>query len=217
MVDFQQDTSKEDVLRGLESKKKEKEMELKKIEEQKKKELEETESEIRKAKDAVTRAQQQKSAEHEEHLKALEELEKKKEELLRELAKSESGSLEEMIAKEKVQFTDEMRANVQYMTSELHGEQASIYAITNYNVYSQLTEIRNKAAAGEYITGAEREFVEEAQKQAQRFITDQDYLSAKDPFDYVERTQDVLTQINNYVNLRKRDAGSGQKVRRGEL
>jgi DNA repair exonuclease SbcCD ATPase subunit len=216
MVDFQQDTSREDVVRKLEVKKKEKESELKKLEEQKKKELEETEAEIRKAKDAVTRAQKRKSAEEEEITKALEELEKKKEALLAELASSEKGSLEEMIAEEKVRFTDEARANVQYMTAELRAEEATIYAITNYNVLNHLTEIRNKAAAGEYISGAEREFVEEAQKQAKRFVTDQDYLSVKDPFDYVERTQDVLSQIDNYVNLRKKE-GTPSKTRRGEL
>lgn len=216
MVEFQQDTTREDVLRKLESKKKEKESEFKNLEAQKKKELEETEAEIRKAKDAVTRIQKKKSADHEEHLRLIEELEKKKEALAAELASAEHGSLEEMIAKEKIQFTEEARSNVAYMTSELRAEEATIYAITNYNVYNQLTEIRNRAAAGEYISGAEREFVEEAQKHARRFITDQDYLSVKDPFDYVERTQDVLAQINNYVNLRKKE-NTPSKTRRGEL
>ncbi|MFH1916265.1 MAG: hypothetical protein ABIJ21_03295 [Nanoarchaeota archaeon] len=216
MVDFSQGETPTDAIEKLEKKKKEKEEEFKRLEEQRKTEIEETDEAIQKAKEALARAQKEKSVDEEQRQKDLEALEKKREELERARQAAEQGSLDELVAREKVQFTDEMRQQVTYMTDELRREESNIYALTNYNTYNQLTDIRNKVAEGIYISKEEHDFVEEAKKQTHRFITDHDYLSVKDPFDYVHRSEDVLHQIDNYVNLRKGERGP-VKTRRGEL
>ncbi|MFH1072707.1 MAG: hypothetical protein V1743_04735 [Nanoarchaeota archaeon] len=206
MVDFTANFQELERLRRLKELKKKEENELKDLIRKKETELEKTDVEIRQNIEQIAQKEKRRTEEQERHdAEELAKLKAQRAGLQKELEElAAAGSLEERLAKERLRSPEEAGKNIIYLTDELKGEEANIYKLTNYNVYGQLAEIRNKAAGGEYITSQEREFMESVRKKAERYVSDEDYLTQKDPFDYVHRAEDILGQIDNYVRLRKK-------------
>jgi predicted RNase H-like nuclease (RuvC/YqgF family) len=180
MADFQKDLRQQEALHKLKEKKKKSEEELKSLEEQKKKEIAQAEKEITTRTAQLEREQRDKAREEEE--RKIRELQERQARLEKEL-EAMHASLEDIVGKENIQ--GQPPAQITYMIEALKDEQAPLYAITDYNVYNNLADIRNKAAAGEYLTRQEQEFIEETRRTAERFHANQDYLSVKDPNNYV--------------------------------
>jgi len=204
MAEFQADTSEIEHLEKLRAKKKLTEEELKRLEAIKKQELAEQEQQIRKEEDQLIRETQQKK---ETATKGSEKQDDSEEKRRRQRLDADDD-LEHKLALEREEFERrrqqaEGSQNVNYLTQELRSEEASLYTLTNYNVYNRLADIRNRLGAGENIDDEEQKFLDATKENAQRFITDHDYLSQKDPFDYVQRSEDVLKQIDAYMHLRK--------------
>jgi DNA repair exonuclease SbcCD ATPase subunit len=200
MAQFEQDTKPQEELRTLQERKKKKEEELKKLEDEKKKELAEAEAAIRNQEERLQSQRAQKERDEREHAR-LQELQEKRQELEQELAELQTTSLEGIVAQEPK--PQEAPPQLDYFIERLRGEEVPLYAVTNYQVYNQLQDIRNKVAQGEYLNDQEQLFLDSAAQQAERFKGDTDYLEVKDPFEYIMRTEDLLQQINSYVNLSK--------------
>jgi seryl-tRNA synthetase len=202
MAEFSKDFRAQETLHKLKEQKKKKEDELTKLEEQKKKELEDAEKEIKATTEILKKKEKDKDREVEEvhHAKTKNHAREDQTDTLTREIQEIASTLEEIVAQEKITTPPQQ---IDYLTDTLRPKEAPLYAVTNYHIYSHLQEIRNKASSGEYISNEERQFVEEARKQTQRFVSDQDYLALKDPLFYVSRSEDILRQIDSYVHLRK--------------
>jgi phenylalanyl-tRNA synthetase alpha subunit len=213
MARFEEDLKPQEELKVLQEQKKKKEEEFKKLEEQKKKELAEAENAIQRQEEALRSKKLKKEADEKEHA-FLKDLREKREELAAELAQLQTTTLESIVAQEPIPETTPPQLD--YFIERLAGEEVPLYTVTNYQIFNQLQDIRNKVAQGEYINDQERLFLDETQRQTERFITDTDYLDAKDPGDYIMRTEDLLHQIESYVNLKKQKS-TIQPARTGSL
>jgi hypothetical protein len=74
------------------------------------------------------------------------------------------------------------------------------YDITNNGFYSNLTDLRNKAATGQ-ITPEEELFVERLRNQFEQFNNNQTYVE-KDQNQYLRRSLNVIDQIGKYQRLK---------------
>ena len=72
-----------------------------------------------------------------------------------------------------------------------------LYDITNKNVYSGLTELRDRASRGE-ITPQEEEFVKRLRETFDKFSENHDYVQNNDHSEYVKRFIKVIDQIAQY-------------------
>jgi len=75
-----------------------------------------------------------------------------------------------------------------------------LYDITNNQFYSNLTDLRNKAASGQ-ITSEEEMFIARLKDKFEQFNSNQTYME-KDQNQYVKRSMTVIEQIGKYQSLK---------------
>ena len=73
-----------------------------------------------------------------------------------------------------------------------------LYEVANGGFYSNLMDLRNKAATGE-ISPEEERFIDNLRNQFEQFEKNSEYIENKDKNNYVKRSMNNLDQIDQYV------------------
>jgi len=162
MVDFDKDVSQTERIEKLREQKRRKEAEYERLEAFKKQELEEADEEIKKREGQLRQEREEKEEAAEEDTEKHEEEEERRKH-------RQEEDLEDMIAQERLEYEEKQRRLTEAMR-----EDGNIYSVTNYNVYSQLTGIRNRIAGGEALSQEEEEFLEVTKSQTGRFAARDD-------------------------------------------
>jgi hypothetical protein len=154
----------------------------------KKKELEELEEkEIKETEELIEKSFQDLMRHKRKILSDEEELKKTKNVLLEDVANT--------APKERNQNTE--YGNI----LEQLGMPRNIYDVTNSGFYSNLTELRNRAAVGQ-ITPEEERFIDSLKNQFERFDEQTAHDKEKDQNNYIRRSLNILEQIDNYQTKR---------------
>ncbi len=205
-----------------------KKKELEQFEKKKKAELEETEAKRKKELEEYEQKKAKDLEELDKKRKELAELEKKKAKEIEETQELIDKSFQDLMrhkrqliaeeeklntknVKEKNQSIDDL-ADVEGLKGTGGGANygkafdkmknpGSIYEVTTKEFYSNLTELRDKAARGEITPGEER-FIEQLRERFENFAAKDNYLEQKDSNEYVRRSLNVIGQISTYSSHR---------------
>ncbi|NJL44386.1 MAG: DUF1682 domain-containing protein [Nitrosarchaeum sp.] len=127
-------------------------------------------------------------------------------------ARRPQSGLEEAVAGAQTSGQDEGARPYGDALDQIRYGRADIYDLTDRDAYQELTQLRNRLAAGGSLSESERALVESWREQVGQVRSREVYASARDEFHYVERSSQVLKQIATYVATLP---GDHQNVRKG--
>lgn len=180
--------------------------ELEELEQKKKAEIEELEHKKRKNIEELQQKKKELEEMEQKKVKEIEETEDLIEKSFQDLMRHKRKIMqdEEELQKTKSSLLEDVAGTAQKTTAQNQGygsiieqlqQPRDIYEAANRGFYSNLTELRNRAANGQ-ITSEEERFVEQLRERFESF--EEQTTAAKDRNDYIKRSLNILDQIENY-------------------
>jgi hypothetical protein len=182
--------------KDLEELEKKKLKEIEELDLKKKKELEELERKRRELEDLEKK--KVKEIEETDTLieKSFQDLMRHKRRIIQEEEESQkSKNLESLAQNAPAQDRSAPQANYGRFFEELQAP-TKLYQVTNTKFYSNLVELRNKAARGE-LTEGEEQFVDRLKDKFSNFSDNSEYMK-NDQNNYVRRSMSIIDEIANY-------------------
>jgi chromosome segregation ATPase len=188
-----------------------KKKEYEELEKQKKKEIEDLEKKKKKEIDDLENTKKKELGELDKKKKELEDLEKKKTQEIEETQDLIEKRFQDLMRHKRKIIQDEQDlesvAKTAPATTPQHVNYGRVfdelktpnrvYEAANKNFYTNLTDLRDRAARGD-ITPQEEEFVERLRTRFETFERDTEYIGNADRNNYIKRSLNIIGQIDDY-------------------